>query len=127
MDDEVLEEEALEDPSRGGAAGGDPSRGGVASGDPSQGGAASGDSSRSGVPDATDESVGMWVVARMQQQTHPPVWQLIQPPRTTRQPLPKATKELMPQMTESGVAQKSKVSRIVQMSLTSPPDPPKAA
>ena len=58
MDDEVLEEEALEDPSRGGAAGGDPSRGGVASGDPSQGGDASGDSSRSGVPDATYESVG---------------------------------------------------------------------
>ena len=60
LDDEALEEddEALEDPSRGGAAGGDPSRGGVAGGDPSRGGAAGGDSSRSGVPDATDECVG---------------------------------------------------------------------
>ena len=46
------------DPSRGGAAGGDPSRGGAAGGDSSRGGAAGGDSSRSGVPDATDEGVG---------------------------------------------------------------------
>ena len=59
LDEEALEDdEALEDPSRGGAAGGDPSRGAVAGGDPSRGGAAGGDSSRSGVPDATDEGVG---------------------------------------------------------------------
>ena len=53
-----LDDEALEDPSRGGAGGGDPSRGGAAGGDSSRGGAAGGDSSRSGVPDATDEGVG---------------------------------------------------------------------
>ena len=60
-----LDDEALEDPSRGGAGGGDPSRGGAAGGDGgaaggdwSRGVAAGGDSSRSGVPDATDEGVG---------------------------------------------------------------------
>ena len=59
-----LDDEALEDPSRGGVGGGDPSRGGAggdggaAGGDWSRGGAASGDLSLSGVPDATDEGMG---------------------------------------------------------------------
>ena len=72
-----------------------------------------------------------WMLARMQQLiqplvrqlTQPPVWQLIQPPRTMCQPLSKMTKEIVPQMVDSQVPWKRRVTRLLQMSLPSPGTP----